>query len=126
MTPEKLEQMKSLVGCIVEMTGIMEDEALPLAVGDRGPVTRVESPNGLMWVKWESGRTLRLLARDPFKVVSAGVGAKIKRVLTGQEYTLTKLNETAFVAEQLTDWGMIYWRGKAEELIMNVTYKVVY
>lgn len=62
------------MGDRVRMVGVMVDDPDPIAVGDEGTVVRVFHPS---WsalpraydVEWDSGRSLSLLAHDPFVVV---------------------------------------------------------
>jgi hypothetical protein len=56
------------VGARVELTGTQPEDPAPMPVGSRGTVT---GGNGSqIFVKWDNGRTLILLATDPYRVVS--------------------------------------------------------
>jgi hypothetical protein len=57
----------------VKMTGTMRDDPNPLKVGDQGTVRAVlneGTPHEQIVVAWDSGRSLLLLPRDPFKVIA--------------------------------------------------------
>ena len=48
----------------------MQDTMTSLQKGDKGTVTKVEEDEDLIWVKWDNGETLALLADiDKFKVI---------------------------------------------------------
>lgn len=48
----------------------MEDTLTRLKKGDRGTVTRIEKDEDLIWVDWDNGETLALIAdADRFKIV---------------------------------------------------------
>lgn len=54
-------------GARVEVTGIMRDDPCPMPIGAQGTVT---GGNGeQIWVDWDNGRSLILLATDPYRVV---------------------------------------------------------
>ncbi|MGE0342586.1 MAG: DUF4314 domain-containing protein [Porticoccaceae bacterium] len=54
----------------VRMVGVMPNDPDPIEVGTEGTVTQ-DGPNefGQIDVKWDSGRTLMLLANDPFEII---------------------------------------------------------
>lgn len=54
------------------MTGLMPDDPAPMEIGDEGTVTKVNplsyGPDQI-YVDWDNGRTLILLATDPFQII---------------------------------------------------------
>jgi Domain of unknown function (DUF4314) len=54
----------------VRITGLQSDDPAPLAIGEEGTVL-ADGPNfaGQIMVRWDSGRSLILLDRDPFEVL---------------------------------------------------------
>lgn len=70
--PEQSTPQLPAVGDRVKVTGVLPDDPSPLEVGDEGTVTWLGPGMGItqIGVCWDSGRTLMLLATDPFTIVS--------------------------------------------------------
>jgi hypothetical protein len=62
--------MEVRTGQRVRVTGVQPDDPDPLLVGEEGTVLE-DGPNkfGQITVRWDSGRSLMLLAHDPFEIL---------------------------------------------------------
>lgn len=58
------------VGDRVRVTGVMANDPDPIPVGTEGTVTGVSEFAGQIFVAWDNGRRLILLAEDPWVVIS--------------------------------------------------------
>jgi len=65
-------KINAKVGDRVELLE-MEDTLTRLKKGDRGTVIRIEKEEDLIWVDWDNGERLALLADiDKYKVIKKG------------------------------------------------------
>lgn len=62
--------MEVKAGQRVRVMGVQPNDPSPLAIGEEGTVLE-DGPNqfGQITVRWDSGRTLMLLAQDPFEIL---------------------------------------------------------
>jgi len=71
---KKIVKIKAKVGDRVELLE-MEDTLTRLEKGDRGTVIRIEDEEDLIWVDWDNGERLALLADiDKYKILKKGKG----------------------------------------------------
>jgi len=69
---KKIVKIKAKVGDRVEILE-MEDTLTRLEKGDRGTVIRIEEEEDLIWVDWDNGERLALLADiDKYKILKKG------------------------------------------------------
>lgn len=57
------------MGDRVRMTGVMPNDPAPIEVGTEGTITYVGHEFGQYGVAWDNGRSLMLLAKDPFVIL---------------------------------------------------------
>lgn len=55
----------------VRMTGVMPNDPAPLPVGATGTVLEANETTGQIFVNWDSGSGLILLASDPFEILTS-------------------------------------------------------
>lgn len=58
-----------VAGDRVRMTGVMPNDPAPLPVGSTGTVRDANSDTGQIFVDWDSGSGLILLATDPYEII---------------------------------------------------------
>lgn len=98
------------LGDRIKMVGTMPEDPDPIAVGDEGTVDYVSHEFGQYGVAWDSGRSLMVLANDPFVILRTN--ARRHAVVRGQHDRLESIRRylpSNYVAD--SDGADVYIHG---------------